>query len=226
MATGPVLPKAQAPISGRDPTTREWYEFFRKLLQFVGENSSVAPDIQSILQRLTALEADQSASAMIQGFGSIVVNGSLAGGVITISLQGEDEGIGPTYYYGTGPDGVKGFYPVADAFDVDGLTKGVDPGTGIVTFGLPDITPTPGGTLLLTTFDGKGRRSQEAAATAADLPFVPAGGLSSTDVQAAIVEAASMGGGSGDCCEILVADGISPPVMLTDEAETDFLYSD
>lgn len=28
------------------------------------------------------------------------------------------------------------------------------------------------------------------------------------------------------CCEILVADAVSPPVMLTDEDETDFLYSD
>lgn len=32
---------------------------------------------------------------------------------------------------------------------------------------------------------------------------------------------------TGDCCEILVADGVSaPPVMLTNEAEDDFLYSD
>lgn len=34
-------------------------------------------------------------------------------------------------------------------------------------------------------------------------------------------------GEEDDCCEILVADGISaPPIMLTNEAEDDFLYSD
>lgn len=51
-------------------------------------------------------------------------------------------------------------------------------------------------------------------------------GLSATEVQGAIDEIAA-GGVSGDCCEILVSDTDSaPPVMLTNEAEDDFLYSD
>lgn len=33
------------------------------------------------------------------------------------------------------------------------------------------------------------------------------------------------GGGGGGAGEILVADGVSPPVMLTNESETDFLYA-
>ena len=134
MAANPILPRAQAPIAGNAPTTREWYEFFRKLLQFVGENSTVGQDITQILQRISALEADQSALAIIQGFGSIVVNGSLASGAITISLQGEDEGIGPTYYYGTGPDGLKGWYPVSDTLAAgENVTLDTDPDTGVTT---------------------------------------------------------------------------------------------
>lgn len=45
------------------------------------------------------------------------------------------------------------------------------------------------------------------------------------DDVAGTIEGSVVGG--GDCCEILVADGISaPPVMLTNEDEDDFLYSD
>lgn len=33
------------------------------------------------------------------------------------------------------------------------------------------------------------------------------------------------GGGGGGAGEILVVDGVSPPVMLTNESETDFLYA-
>lgn len=57
-----------------------------------------------------------------------------------------------------------------------------------------------------------------------------ASGLTATDMQAAIDEiAASGGGGGGDCTcvgELLVADGVSPPELVTDDAETDFLYED
>lgn len=42
-------------------------------------------------------------------------------------------------------------------------------------------------------------------------------------------ETPSGGGGGGDCTcvgELLVADGVSPPDLVTDDAETDFLYED
>lgn len=46
-----------------------------------------------------------------------------------------------------------------------------------------------------------------------------------TGLEFASVEGVTPGTGSC-CCEILVSDEDSPPVMLTDDDETDFLYSD
>lgn len=143
-----------------------------------------------------------------------------------LTLVNDQNSPGETYYYGTGPDGIKGWFSVSDALEIESgeLTKAVG-SDGVTTFGLADVADAGGGTLQRTAFDAKGRKTGTSAATAADLPFVPAGGISATDVQAAIVEAASTG--AGGCCEILVSDTNSaPPVMLTNEAEDDFLYSD
>jgi hypothetical protein len=76
-----------------------------------------------------------------------------------------------------------------------------------------DVTITTGGTLKLRAFDAKGRLSQEDNATTSDLP--EGDNLYFTDARAR-----AAGGG-----EILVADGVNaPPVMLTNEAEDDFIY--
>lgn len=62
----------------------------------------------------------------VLGFGSIRSFGTLAGGIVQITLQGDDENPGNTYYYGTGPDGEKGFYPIADALiEGDGIALSV-----------------------------------------------------------------------------------------------------
>lgn len=83
--------------------------------------------------------------------------------------------------------GTPGEIEVADGSGVDG-----DP-----VVSLADVAPAAGGTLQRYGFDAKGRRDEEEAATAADLPFVPGGGLTATDVQSAILEAAETGGGDG-----------------------------
>src|SRR5690606_7206799 len=66
--------------------------------------------------------------------------------------------------------GNKGWHPVSDAVEAaaDELTKDVD-GDGVTTFGLADVTPTPGGTLQRYGFDAKGRRIEEEAADTDDL---------------------------------------------------------
>jgi hypothetical protein len=125
MAANPILPRAQSVISdGRGVTTKEWYDFFLSLLRFVGEEESQAALIQDILNRLKALEDEEDPQdAIIQGLRSIQVNGTLENGLVQITLKGDAANPGNTYYYGTGPDGVRGFYPVADALvQGDGIT--------------------------------------------------------------------------------------------------------
>jgi hypothetical protein len=74
--------------------------------------------------------------------------------------------------------GVAGETTVADGDGVAG-----DP-----TVGLADVTPAAGGSFLLTTFDAKGRRSEESAGDAGDVPVDDAGWteISGADVQAAL----------------------------------------
>lgn len=87
-----------------------------------------------------------------------------------LSLVNDESMPDPTSYYGTDAAGNKGWHPVSDAVEAAAgeLTKAVG-GDGVTTFGLPDVTPTPGGTLQRYGFDAKGRRSEEEAADTDDL---------------------------------------------------------
>src|SRR5690606_11903837 len=87
-----------------------------------------------------------------------------------LSLINDEATPDPTHYYGTDAAGNKGWHPVSDAVEAAAgeLTKAVG-GDGVTTFGLPDVTPTPGGTLQRYGFDAKGRRSEEEAADTDDL---------------------------------------------------------
>ena len=87
-----------------------------------------------------------------------------------LSLINDEATPDPTHYYGTDSAGNKGWHPVSDAVEAatGELTKTVG-GDGVTTFGLPDVTPTPGGTLQRYGFDAKGRRIEEEAADTDDL---------------------------------------------------------
>lgn len=105
----PILPKAQSHISETNrETTREWYEFFRRLLIFIQESGADPGVIQSILERLDELE-QAGDSFQIQGLMSANVTGTPASGLVQISLDGDVETPGNIYYYGTNSAGVKGW---------------------------------------------------------------------------------------------------------------------
>lgn len=108
-----ILPRAQAPIAGASPTTIEWYNFFRSLLDLVTDDEALSAQIQDILTRLEALEADASPEAVLAGVDSILVQGTLENGFVQFLLDGDVAEPGNTYYYGTGPDGAKGWFTVA-----------------------------------------------------------------------------------------------------------------
>lgn len=109
----PVLPRAQSPIAGREYPAAVWYDFFRQLRQFVSDNEGNTAQIDAILARLTALEAETQVDALFLGIDSVQVFGTMAGGLIQITLQGDEDQPGQQFYYGTGPTGEKGFFPAA-----------------------------------------------------------------------------------------------------------------
>lgn len=98
----------------------------------------------------------------------------------------------------------------------------VENGDGIAgnpAIGLADLPDAGGGELLKILRDDYGRIAGTSDPTTTDLP--EGSNLYYTDAR---VDARIAAAGGIQVGEVLVADGISPPEMLTDEAETDFLY--
>ncbi|MDA5337793.1 hypothetical protein LRM36_05115 [Stenotrophomonas maltophilia] len=150
--------------SGR--ATLAWRNYFLRLAS-VQSSEDLRALYEALAARVAALEDGESIDFQILGQGSVSVNGvPQPGNVVVISLQGDTALPGNTQYYGTGPTGAKGWFPVSGAITVNGgeLTKTV--GTdGVVTLGLADVPDSGAGTLLATTFDAKGRKTGSKPAT-------------------------------------------------------------
>lgn len=161
-----AIPRPQAPIADRDGlTTREWYTYLLDLANSAGMTPAQREQLDALIARVQALEGGGGAggNVSVQGLGSIVTNGL---DIVLVMLDGDNDAPGASWYYGTGPDGVKGWYAIADALAVTtDLTRAVDPSTGVSTFGLADLADSGTGALLATTFDAKGRRTGSKAAT-------------------------------------------------------------
>lgn len=169
MTDSPLLPGQHAwrLVNGQLPL--EFYKFFRDWVAYQRQAQGESAELSALESRVAALERS-GGSATILGNESVVVLGTLAGGVVQLRLEGDESAPAASMYYGTDAGGIKGFHAVSDTVEAASgeLTKTVD-GDGVTTFGLADITPDAGGSLLLTQFDAKGRRTHEDAATTDDL---------------------------------------------------------
>lgn len=167
-----ALPRPQAPISDRAglPTV-EWYSYFLQLRDSGGLTPAQQNQLDDLAARVLALEeAGSSGGGSIQGVGSIVTPGAPPG-IVQITLEGDTDTPGNTWYYGTAPDGSRGWFSLADGFSVTAdLTRAVDGTTGITTFGLADLANSGTGTAIYkTTRDAKGRTSGQVTANTDDL---------------------------------------------------------
>lgn len=107
----------------------------------------------------------QGNAATINGSGSILVDGTLSNGVVNLSLMADTLYPGATTYYGSGPNGARGWFPVSDALeDSVSIAVSTDPSTGVSAF---DLKPTgveagtfgAGVKLLVVTVGADGRLS-------------------------------------------------------------------
>ncbi|MCC8492277.1 hypothetical protein [Xanthomonas citri] len=141
------------------------------LANSAGMTPAQREQLEQLIARVTALEGSggSSGSLSVQGLGSIIVNGV---DIVQIYLDGDSDAPGPSWYYGSGPDGAKGWYAIADSLAVTSdLTKAVDAGTGVATLGLGDLPDSGAGAALRKiTRDSKGRLAGTSAATTDDLP--------------------------------------------------------
>ncbi len=168
-----AIPRAQSPLVDRaGHPTREWYSFFLSALEAADGDSNLEEQIRAIIARIAALEGSSPLNFQLLGLDSVIVTGTPQAGQVQINLDGDAGDPGGTYFYGTGPDGAKGWLLLGDAFvaEPDELTKDVEPDTGIITLGLADVPDSGVGTLQKTQFDAKGRKTGTSTATTDDLP--------------------------------------------------------
>lgn len=184
--------------------TQAWANYFLRLAS-AQSSDDLRALYEALAARVAALEDGEGGSFQILGQQSIAVNGiPQPGHVVIITLQGDQQAPGNTTYYGTGPTGTKGWFPVSGTITVNGgeLTKTVGP-DGVTTFGLADVPDSGAGTLLAITRDGKGRVTGTKAATitgtaqqidvangnaAAGLPTISLSNLPDSGVGAALVK--------------------------------------
>lgn len=171
MATSPLLPRAQASIVGAQGIpTREFYNFLLHLASSTTDDTLQA-QILALAARVSALEDEEGTDATIQGLDSVRVDGTLAGGAVIITLQGDVQDPGLTFYYGTDETGVKGWFAVADtlAGTTDEVTKTVG-ADGVTAFGLSDIPNLGDGAFQVFYRDAKGRVASCRVGTTDDVP--------------------------------------------------------
>lgn len=182
----PTVPRQDTQVLGPDGKfTLPWYGFFRD----GGTGTSATVDAEIAALNAAVLELQSAGSFSISATQSVRSTGQPANGVVSLLLEGDVTTPDATAYYGTDAAGDKGWRLIEEAFEVEAgeLTKTVD-ADNLTTYGLADVTPASGGAFLLTTFDAKGRRSEEAAGDATDVPFDATGNtyVTGADVQAAL----------------------------------------
>ena len=133
-----------------------------------GEISEIATILGSPDGTVSAIPPLSFDVGKITGYGSIFASGQLPN-LVQISLVNDTTAPPNTSVYGADTTGNPGWYPLFDGFATTTLSLTQDATTGIVSFDLPVITPTAGGTLQKYGFDTYGRMDQESSATTDDL---------------------------------------------------------
>jgi hypothetical protein len=156
----------QPVVDAQGFATQPWMNYWLRMATSLSQED-LAAVVAELKRRVDELEEGQGIGFQIIGDQSISVNGvPQPGHVVLITLQGDQQAPGNTQYYGTGPTGTKGWFPVSGTITVNGaeLTKTVG-ADGVVTLGLADVPDSGTGTLLATTFDAKGRKTGSKPAT-------------------------------------------------------------
>lgn len=125
-------------VDGADRTTTPFYVFLQSLERYVISSGNTDTALAALISQIATLLGSTDGtvagiphtgflpdSVFVQGQGSIRVFGTLAGGGVFITLDGDNPRAGPTWYYGTGPDGTRGLFRLFDAIDTpaDGIAK-------------------------------------------------------------------------------------------------------
>ncbi len=116
--TNRFLPRASAALTNAaGPPTAEWRRFFESLAAQT-DNAAIQAELLALAARVSELEDDPGADiGLVLGQQSIKQVGVLTSGNVYLTLQGDAESPGNSYYYGTDAAGAKGFHelPASDS---------------------------------------------------------------------------------------------------------------
>lgn len=159
MASPNDVPRVAEPIAGSGGfVTRAWLDFFLKLASTESQ-ADLAALYAALAARVAELEENEGFTFQIIGQGAVSVNGTpQPGGFVVISLDNDVDNPGNTMYYGTGPTGERGWFPVSGTMLVEAgqLTKTVA-ANGVTTFGLAPVPDSGTGALRAFNKDAYGR---------------------------------------------------------------------
>ena len=121
-----IIPRTTDPLWVGNSVSRPWYAYLRQMSEFAGATDA---QLAAIVARIVALE--DAPGQRVQGIDSIRSSG--VGDSVQVSLVGDADAPGNTYFYGTTSTGDKGWFPVADALTQGvGIALTVDPDTGLI----------------------------------------------------------------------------------------------
>jgi hypothetical protein len=186
------LPGARVPLIGAgNLTERPFYVWMQSADRFITANTlaggEAANDIKEIALKLGSPDGTvdnippQGVNAVINGGGSIQVDGTLESGVVNITLMYDTLLPGPTTYYGADSTGKRGWFPISAALaDSADIAVATNSGTGISSFNLTQtgvVAGTYGGdsAFAVIQLDDKGR-----AITARQVALIPGNGITLT----------------------------------------------
>lgn len=239
-----AIPRAQSALVDRAGfPTREWYTYFLDLANSQGMTSAQQAQLVALAEAVNELQ-NETGSFQFIGSGSVRIHGTPAAGTVQITLENDADSPGASWYYGTGPDGDRGWYSLADGFTVTSdLTKVVDGTTGVTTYGLAELADTgEGAALVKITRDSYGRVEGTEAATTDDLPegenlyYTDARAAAAAAVQEAPEDGNAYARKDGSWAQITAnasiqfpfydAAGAFSPVPLTSNNELPFYLTD
>lgn len=103
-----LLPNPQGPMVGPGGVPApEWYDYLREL---AGGSESVLAQIAALEALIAALQAGGTTPGVVSGIASIYTFGSLADGEVWVRLINDNDDPGASMFYGTDPDGAKGWF--------------------------------------------------------------------------------------------------------------------
>lgn len=102
------MPRAQVPIAGNLPPSREWLDYLRSLGE-AGDASGIQKALQRLQEQVDGIDVSVR-PPQLQAVGSVNAQGLLSDGLVQLSLIGDTAAPSSFNFYGADAEGVRGWF--------------------------------------------------------------------------------------------------------------------